>query len=127
MNDELYHETILELYRNPKNKKILDDFTLYQKETNPLCGDEVGLFLKFDDQDKLVDIGFQGEGCAISQAGISILTEHIKHKNKHELERLTGEEVIGMLGLKNLNPTRMRCALLGLHTMQRALKKKTPA
>jgi nitrogen fixation NifU-like protein len=121
MNDELYRETILELYRNPKNKKILENFSLYQKQDNPLCGDEVELFLKFDDQKKLVDIGFQGEGCAISQAGVSILTEHIKGKTKEEIQVITGEEVLNMLGLTNLNPTRMRCALLGLKTLQKAL------
>lgn len=121
MNDELYRETILELYRNPKNKKILADFSAHQTETNPLCGDEVELFIKFDERQKLIDIGFQGEGCAISQAGVSLLTEHIKGKTKEELQAITSEEVLVMLGLTNLNPTRMRCALLGLKTLQRAL------
>jgi nitrogen fixation NifU-like protein len=121
MTDDLYRETILELYRNPKNKKILDDFNAYQKEHNPLCGDEVELFLKFDTENKLRDIGFQGEGCAISQAGISLLTEYIKNKTKEELKTITGEQVLVMLGLKNLNPTRLRCALLGLKTLQKAL------
>jgi nitrogen fixation NifU-like protein len=121
MNDELYRETILELYRNPKNKKILEDFTVYQKENNPLCGDEVELFLKFDTNGKLIDIGFQGEGCAISQAGVSMLTEFIKGKTEKELQTITGEDVLLMLGLQNLNPTRLRCALLGLKTLQKAL------
>jgi nitrogen fixation NifU-like protein len=122
MNDELYRETILELYRNPKNKKILEDFSNYQKENNPLCGDEVELFLKFDNDEKLIDIGFQGEGCAISQAGVSMLTEYIKGKTKEELQTITGEELLNLLGLTSLNPTRMRCALLGLKTLQKSLE-----
>jgi nitrogen fixation NifU-like protein len=119
--DSLYHELILELNRNPLNKKILADFNAYQKEQNPLCGDEVELFLKFDEQNVLIDVGFQGEGCAISQAGVAMLTKHILGKTKDELQNITGEQLLAMLGLTNLNPTRMRCALLGLKTMQKAL------
>jgi nitrogen fixation NifU-like protein len=122
MEDELYRETILELYRNPEHKKILADFNAYQKEQNPLCGDEVELFLKFDEQNVLVNVGFQGEGCAISQAGVAMVTKHILGKTRAELQNITGEQLLTMLGLTNLNPTRMRCALLGLKTMQKALQ-----
>ena len=116
-DEELYKETILELYRNPHNKKIVEDFNAYQKENNPLCGDEIELFLKFDSDDKLIDIGFQGEGCAISQAGVSLITEYVKNKTKVELQKITADHILVLLGLKNLNPTRLRCALLGLKTL----------
>jgi NifU-like protein involved in Fe-S cluster formation len=67
------------------------------------------------------DYDFQGEGCAISQAGVAMLTKHILGKTKNELQNITSEELLAMLGLTNLNPTRMRCALLGLKTMQKSI------
>ena len=120
-NDELYSELLLELYRHPFNKKKLADFDANFSEYNPLCGDRVELFLKFDAGDRLTDVGFQGEGCAISEAATSLLTEHIKGKTRSEIENLSSAALLELLGLKNLNPTRLRCALLGLKAMQHSL------
>lgn len=129
-NDELYSELLLDLYRHPLNKKKLVDFDASFSEYNPLCGDRVELFLKFDASDRLINIGFQGEGCAISQAAVSILTEQVKGKNKQEINELSTTTMLELIGLKNLNPTRLRCALLGLKTIQQALQqplKQKPA
>jgi nitrogen fixation NifU-like protein len=122
IGQEMYSELLLDLYRHPLNKKQLADFDINSVEFNPLCGDKVELFLKFDASDRLEAIGYQGEGCAISQAATSLLTEHVKGKTKQEIQALTGETLLDLLGLKNLNPTRMRCALLGLAAVQKALK-----
>ena len=117
--DLIYHELILELNRHPLNKKKLEDFTYHHKEFNPLCGDEVELFVKTDEHDMIIDIGFQGNGCAISQASASILTEKVKNKIFLEAQNLENNELVGWLGLKNLNPTRIRCATLSLECLKK--------
>lgn len=116
--DTLYHEIILDLYKHPLNKNKLVNFTISHQEHNPLCGDTVELFLKFEN-DKVIDVGWQGEGCAISQVSTSLLTDSIKGKSKKDLTKITKEEVLKALGLTSLNPTRMRCALLCLETLKK--------
>ncbi len=120
-SDELYSEFLLDLYRNPLNKKRLADFDATGLEFNPLCGDHTELFLKFDSADRLTDIGFQGEGCAISQAATSLATEHVKGKTKQQIKEFDGEKLLELMGLKKLNPTRLRCALLGLTAIKKSL------
>lgn len=115
--DLIYHELILELNRHPLNKKHLSDFTYHHKEFNPLCGDEVELFIKIDDHGKIIDIGFQGNGCAISQASASVLTEMIRSKSTTEAQKITTENILQKLGLEKLNPTRLRCAGLSVEAL----------
>ncbi len=116
--DTLYTDILLDLYRHPLNKTILSDFDVRHKETNPLCGDEIEVFIKFDENGTVSAIGWTGEGCAISQAAASLMTESVKEKNKEHIEKITSDEVLKMLGLQNLNPTRMRCALLALECLK---------
>ena len=125
MTDEVYKELILELNRQPLNKKVLNDFDIHHKENNPLCGDEIELFIKFDADDKVADVGFQGAGCAIAQASTSLLTDYIKGKSRAELKNITAETMTEMLGLPNLNPTRLRCLLLSLKVLQKGLSNET--
>ncbi len=113
MTDALYHELILDLNRFPLNKKKLGKFDFRNRAHNPLCGDTVEIFIKFDG-DKIADIAWQGEGCAISTASASLLTDFLKNKNKSEIKKLTQAKVLKLLGLKKINPTRLRCALLAL-------------
>ncbi len=120
--DSLYTEIILDLYKHPLNKKPLADFNLSHQENNPVCGDQVELFFKFDDSGKLIDVGWQGAGCAISQVGASLLTDYIKDKTKTELKNLTTDEIKKLLDIE-LNATRLRCYLLGLMALQKALTK----
>ncbi len=119
MNDTLYTDILLDLYRHPLNKQTLSDFDIRHKETNPLCGDEVEIFIKFGDDGTVSAVGWSGEGCAVSQAGASLVTEHIKTMNKEQIEKITKEEILGMLGLEKLNPTRMRCALLTFECLKK--------
>lgn len=120
MEDELYKEQILHLYRNPLNKKVLTDFDVRHREFNPLCGDDIEIFIKFDDAGKIADIGYQGSGCVISQAGVSLITEKVKGKNKNEIMNISDEDMINLLGIP-ISHTRMKCALLGLVAVKKAI------
>ncbi len=111
-------EQVLDLYRNPLNKGLLKNATLQYKIDNPLCGDQVELTVKLDENDTVVAVGWEGNGCSISQIGASLLTNYIKNKSREELKKITSDEVIQMTGL-NLNPTRLRCLLLAFTALQK--------
>ena len=117
---DLYQEELMDLYKNPLNKKSLTKADVRYKIHNPLCGDTIELSLKFDSKNRVTEIGWQGEGCSISQVGASLLSEHVKGKSKAELKKLTSEEVMQLLGLQ-LNPTRLRCLLLTFEALQKSL------
>lgn len=125
MEDELYKEQILHLYRNPLNKKTLADFDVRHRELNPLCGDDIEVFIKFDDGGKIADIGYQGIGCVISQAGVSLITEKVKGKSKDDITNFPDEDMINLLGIP-ISHTRMKCATLGLMTIKDALNSAPP-
>jgi nitrogen fixation NifU-like protein len=116
--DSLYHETLLEIYKHPLNKKALQSFDFHAKQTNPLCGDMVEVFIKWSKAGTVAAIGWQGEGCAISQTSSSLVTDSLKEKSKADIKKITKEHVLQMLGLENLNPTRLRCALLILESLK---------
>ncbi len=106
----IYADLILDHYKNPRNNKMLEDPTSTVDVNNPLCGDK--LHMELSEKDGVVEhIGFTGDGCAISIASASMLTEYAKGKNVSELVDLSGQDVIGLLGIE-LTPNRMKCALL---------------
>lgn len=118
--EELYKENILDHYKYPHNKQKLEPYTCSHREFNPLCGDEITIFLSI--QNKIVsDVSFQGNGCAISQAAASMLTDFIKGKTVEEIRRLGPWDVFNLLGIR-ISHTRSKCALLSLKTIQTALK-----
>lgn len=119
-NEELYKEFILDLYRNPLNKKEVVDADIVQREFNPVCGDDITLMIKFNTEDKVEDIGHTGSGCAISQAAVSLLTDELKGKTKEEISEITAEQMIEMLGIP-ISHTRLKCALLGLTAAQKGI------
>ncbi len=112
---EIYSELILDHWRYPKNKgKIEAD--IVSKESNPLCGDEVTIYIKLDGE-RIKDISFDGNGCIISQAAASMLTEFIKGKTLQDVVRLEKEEIERMIGI-DLGPMRIKCALLPLKALK---------
>ena len=135
--EELYKEVILDHYRTPRNKQRLDPHDIMLERNNPLCGDEIELYLRYDG-DVVEGIAFEGKGCSISQASASMMTERVKGldaKNARELvesikRMMAGEEegdpdAIGdLVSLKGVvkYPVRIKCALLGWNTLQEALE-----
>ena len=121
MSDPLYQEYILDLYRHPHNKQALAAFDIKRHEKNPLCSDEIDLFLKFGPEGEVTGVGYIGDGCAISQAATSLLTDFIKKKNKQEILGITKDKMLEILGLPNISPARIGCATLGLKALHNGL------
>ena len=119
--DDIYRENILDHYRHPRNFGKLENPDIDEKRGNPFCGDEISVTVKFSlDRKKVEKINFQGVGCAVSMASASLLTEYITGKSVREIMSLKKEKVIELLGIE-LSPTRLKCALLALETIQFAL------
>ncbi len=118
----LYQDTILDHYHNPRNFGLLENATHQATALNPTCGDKLSLTLVIDD-DTLCHIGFEGEGCAISLASASLLYESLLGKKVEEVAALEPTEVLRLTGL-TLSPGRMKCALLSLETLKKALRGK---
>ena len=117
--DELYREHILDHYRHPHHAGAMEDSTHRAREANPLCGDEIEIFLRLGESGTAENVSFVGHGCAISQAAISMLTDWAQGKNKEELAA-AGEKLIWELLGVRVSPTREKCALLGLRALKKA-------
>ncbi len=118
---EMYSEQVLRYYEFPPNKgKIEADF--HAKLNNPLCGDEIEVFLKTDGAGKITQASFEGQGCAISSASVSMLLEKLEGKSVSEAKETREEDVLKMLG--GITPARFKCAFLGLEAVKKALETK---
>lgn len=114
--DNMYRENILDHGMNPRNKGVLEPATIDYEVTNPLCGDRLRLTLRVDEAHLVTDIGWEGEGCAISQAAASMLGEEILGKSLDEVRQITKDDVFEMLGIP-ISQNRVKCALLGLKAL----------
>lgn len=140
MNDlrDLYQEVIVDHGRRPRNFRKIDNANYSAEGYNPLCGDQLTLYLKTDDQGVVTDASFDGHGCAISTASASMMTEALPGKNLAQVEALfetfhnmitednaAEDQELGKLrvlaGVKDY-PTRVKCATLAWHTLRAALK-----
>jgi nitrogen fixation NifU-like protein len=117
MSDDIYREIILDHYRNPRNKGKLPQADVSTHDSNPLCGDEIDIHLKVE-QGKIKDIKFEGRGCAISQASASMLTEMVMDKPLTAVKDLAKDDILENIGLINLGPARIKCALLSLKVLK---------
>ena len=117
--DDLYREHILDHYKSPRNFGELEGATHRYHDTNPLCGDEITMFLRVGEDGRVNDVHFTGRGCAISQASASLLTEDVKGKSLDELKGYDKEQVLANLGIP-ISPARVKCALLGLKALKGA-------
>ena len=121
--DALYREYIIDHYKNPRGHGELDDADAHAEGQNPLCGDEVSIFVAFGaDGDTIDEVRFSGRGCAISQAATSMLTELVQGRSAAEVAALPRDELLEEIGIP-LTPVRLKCALLGLSTLKLALHK----
>ena len=142
---ELYQEIILDHGKNPRNKGKCEGYTNDAKAHNPLCGDKVHIFLKLNNDKFVEDLSFEGEGCAISLASASILTEvtkgkdlsfikkisedflnMIKNKSKITLNSLTEDQVTTITSLSGVQefPMRVKCATMAWHALLTAVEKE---
>jgi nitrogen fixation NifU-like protein len=117
--DELYRDYILDHYKNPRNFGELEPHDLEWHDHNPLCGDELGVHLIVDEQGKIAELRFHGQGCAISQAAASITSEELIGMRVDEIPELSADWVLDQLGIP-VSPTRRKCALLSLKVMRGA-------
>ena len=136
---QLYQEMILEHNRNPRNFNKLNSATCKVHGKNPLCGDDYNLYIEFDKDDNLVDLGFEGSGCAISKSSGSIMTSTLKNKSKKEASEIKDAFIELLMTDKNEKtkslsaqhkvfegvkqyPARVKCATLIWRALERALE-----
>ena len=139
---ELYQEIILEHGKNPRNLRKTENFNKDAKGNNPLCGDNVHVYLKLNENKKVEDISFEGQGCAISMASASIMTDLVKGKEEHEVKEIVSDfldmikekdelnnnilhedektKLMCLSGVKQY-PMRVKCATLSWHTLTSAI------
>lgn len=116
--DQMYREHILDHYRNPRNKGKLQGLHFHDK--NPLCGDEIDLYALVHDG-MLTNISFEGNGCAVSQASASILTDHVKGKKVDQITSMGREEMEQLLGI-TVSVMRVKCMMLALVALKKLLR-----
>ena len=119
--DNLYRDFILEHYRAPHNRGVLEPHDLHFADSNPTCGDELSMTIRLDgSKERVVDVAHDGRGCAISQASASILTDELRGMTLDELRGIDPREVIEALGVP-IGPARLKCALLSYKVLQGAV------
>ena len=119
--DDLYREVILDHYKNPRGHGVIEDADASAEGMNPLCGDEVAIYVAFAGDGETIDeVKFSGRGCAISQASTSMLMEMVNGKTADEVAGLSKDELLEEIGIP-LTPIRLKCALLGLGVLKVAL------
>lgn len=118
---DLYSEIILDYFKHPRNKGEIENPSATATEYNLLCGDKVRIDISTDANGKITDIKFSGEGCAISQAATSMLTEKLLGKTLNEISKITNEDIYEMLGIP-ISPARVKCAVIGLIAAKNAVK-----
>jgi len=115
---DIYRELILDYYRHPRNFGKLEKYDIDAHDSNPLCGDVVDIQIKVGDGQKIEEIKFSGQGCAISQASASMLTELAKGKPLDWVKGVSKEDIFKLLGNPELGPSRVKCALLGMKVLK---------
>lgn len=122
MDRQAQIDFILDHYENPRHYGPIEDATVVQKGGNPGCGDIVTFYLKLDGDGRIADISFEGEGCTISQAASSLVTEMFQGKTIQDVENTSPDVILDMIG-REIAATRLKCATLGLNTTKEAVRK----
>lgn len=117
MSSDMYREQILDLYQNPLNHGELDPHDFSYEEDNPLCGDVIRIDVRLGEDGRVADIAWSGDGCAISQASASILTEEVKGLTLAEVKAFDKDILLELLSVP-LSMARVKCALLSLKVLK---------
>ena len=120
MSADMYQDHILDHYESPYHRMTLEHPTLDWRDLNPLCGDEVRIQACLDDHGHLAQVGFDGKGCIISLAAASMLMEAVEGKTLTEVKQMDRQEMLALLGVP-LTTMRVKCAMLALRTLQKAI------
>lgn len=120
----LYSATLLDHFRHPRNYGSLPEPDISNEQYNPLCGDRIRIEVKFDGA-TVSDARFKGDGCAISTAAASLLTERLIGQNVADLSSISDAQLLSALE-SNIQPARLQCALLPLHALREGLKEIRP-
>jgi nitrogen fixation protein NifU and related proteins len=121
MSFNLYQENILDHYENPYHRGTMEHPTLEYRDLNPLCGDEVCIQARLDETGRLAEARFEGKGCVISLAAASMLIEEIEGKPLAEVKKLDRQAMLDLLGIP-LTAMRVKCAMLALRTLEKAIQ-----
>ncbi len=121
-----YQAQILEHYKRPHNRGLLEPSTHRAREANPLCGDDITMMLRVDGLNRIEEVRFDGEGCAISMASASLLTDAVKGKSLEEASALEKTAFLQHLGVP-LSAVREQCALLPLRALKSAVARGAAA
>ncbi|MBN2304670.1 MAG: iron-sulfur cluster assembly scaffold protein [Anaerolineae bacterium] len=115
---DLYLDNIIDHGQNPRNFGTpLDPADIDYQDDNPFCGDRLHLTIRLDENQRVIEVRWDGEGCTISQASASILGEEIMGKTLDELKAFDRQDLLGLLGIE-LSPTRLKCAMLSLKVLK---------
>jgi nitrogen fixation NifU-like protein len=117
MDESIYREQIIDLYQYPLNHGKLETADWSYEEDNPLCGDVIRIEVKLDDEQRVAEVAWSGDGCAISQAAASLLTEEIIGKTLEEVRAFDKDTLLDLVGVK-LSMARVKCALLSLKVLK---------
>lgn len=115
--DDLYREQIIDRYKNPRMKGTLEPSDFSFQDDNPLCGDQIRIDIRVDQNHVITEAAFDGHGCAISQASADLLTEFVIGRSLDEVKGLGKDELLELLGIE-LGPVRLKCALLSLKVLK---------
>ena len=111
LGSDMYRQQILDHYKNPRNYGRLEDPTFTHIGENPMCGDEIRMDVRLDDDETIEQVAFSGDGCAISQASASMLSGKLAGKTIDELLEMDRDDIVEMLGV-DISPMRIKCAVL---------------
>ena len=116
-DESVYREQIIDLYQNPLNYGELDPNDFSYEEDNPLCGDVIRMDARLDENGRISEIAWSGDGCAISQASASLLTDEVIGMTLEEVKNFPKETLVELIGVP-LSMARMKCALLSFKVMK---------
>ena len=123
MEHQDYVDLLIDHHENPRNQGPVDNASVVMSGGNPSCGDLVTLYVTADAvSERITDIHFEGDGCTISQAGASLISEEVVGKTMSEIETMSYDVVVAFMG-RDVVAARLRCATLGLSTLKSAVKK----